>query len=77
MNIVGFLNVMINYEICFKEYLVKLIGKVFLNEFEYVFWIKNGEKIDIFKSGDKYLEVIVEDLLLIIFKVNEYDVGFY
>lgn len=56
---------------------MKLIGEVFLNDFDSVFWSKNGEKLYFFKFGEKYLEVSCMDLLLIIFIVNEYDVGFY
>lgn len=68
---------MTNHEICLKEHSVKLIGKVFPNEPEHVFWTKNGEKIDTSKSGDKYSEVTVEDPSLIIFKANEHDAGSY
>lgn len=72
---------MISYEINFEKYLVKLIGKVFFydncNVIIDVFWIKNGNEIDILNSGGKYLKVSIDDFLLIIFDVNEYDVGFY
>lgn len=57
--------------------MVKLICEVFLYDFDNVFWSINGEKIENLKSEVKYLEVIVKDLLLIIFNVNKYVVGFY
>lgn len=60
---------------------VKLIGNVFLYEGFFdileVFWIKDSKRIDIQRSGGKYLEVIIENLLLIIRQVNKYDVGNY
>lgn len=57
--------------------MVILFCEVFLYDLENVFWSINGKEIDYFKSKVKYLEVIVEDLLLIIFNVNEDVVGFY
>lgn len=48
-------------------------------EFENVFWIKNGEKIDIFVeiNNCKYFKVSIDNLLLIIYNVSYYDVGLY
>lgn len=57
--------------------MVKLFCEVFLYDLENVFWSINGKEIDNFKSKVKYLEVIIKDLLLIIFNVNEDVVGFY
>lgn len=72
---------MISYWICVLDRLVILIGNVFLYGSFFVvknvFWIKYGEELDIKGSGGRYSEVIVDNLLLIIFEVNEYDVGFY
>lgn len=42
-----------------------------------VFWIKNGEKIVMFKRGGRYLEVSVDYFLFIINNVNFYDIGVY
>lgn len=42
-----------------------------------VFWIKNGERIDIWGSGGRLLEVIIDNLFLIIREVNVDDVGNY
>lgn len=41
-------------------------------ELENVFWIKNGEKIDIFVeiNNCKYLKVSIDNLLLIIYNVS-------
>lgn len=74
--IVGFLNILISYEICFEKCFLKLIGKVFLydyfNVIKDIFWIKNGEKIEILNSEEKYLRVNGDNLLFImmIFDVN-------
>lgn len=58
-----------------------MIGNIFLDDdllgFFEVFWMKNGEKIDIKGSGGRLLEVIIDDLLFIIREVCYYDVGFY
>lgn len=72
---------MISFDICIKNYFVKLIGNVFLYEEFFViymvFWLKNGRRLDIDGSRGKYLDFSIDDLLLIIFNVNKYDVGFY
>lgn len=66
---------MISYEICLEKYFLKLIGKVFLydyfNVIKDIFWIKNGEKIEILNGEEKYLRVNGDNLLFIIFDVNE------
>lgn len=61
--------------------LVKLKCDVFLYDelflFNYVYWIKGVKYIVIVVNDEKYLGVDINDLLLIIYNVNNDDVGEY
>lgn len=68
---------MTNHQTCLKKHAVKLIGEVFPNDPDSVFWSKNGEKLHPSKFGEKYSEVSCTDPSLTIFTVNEHDAGSY
>lgn len=51
-----------------------MVGNVFLIDdffvIEEIYWLKDGNKIDIYENEGKYLKVSVDVLLLIIYNVN-------
>lgn len=79
--VLGVPNVMISHSTCIQAKTVKLIGNVFLYDdspaIQNVFWTKNGEKIDTYRSGGRYLGMTIEDPSLIINSVNHHDAGEY
>lgn len=74
INVLEFLNVIMGYDMYLDINVVKLIVKVFLSDkifvIEEVFWIKNGENIDIERRERKYLKISIGNLFLIINDVN-------
>lgn len=74
INVLEFLIVIMGYDMYLDINVVKLIVKVFLSDkifvIEEVFWIKNGENIDIERRERKYLKISIGNLFLIINDVN-------
>lgn len=74
-------NVLTSHKIYIKNYSVKLVGTVFVNDqfpkIHTVFLAKNGEKIATSEGGGRYSEVSVDHPSLTIINVNFHDIGSY